>query len=349
MNNKLVSIVIPIYNMGKKIEICTKSILNQTYKNIEVIMVDDGSTDDSFLHCKKLETQDQRITVIHTENRGSGPARNEGIACAKGDYIYFPDADDYIEPDAIQILVDAMEDTSCDLIVFGYKNIGTSGKLISIKKYENATVLAQRARDDYSDYFSANGSLTIQGAPWNKFFNLKLIKEHNILYPSLRRHQDEAFISRYVNIANSIAFISDVLYSYYVNDLNRQWDKYPVDYIEAVCGLFDERKTNVLLWNKLDNKTHELVYKEYICGVIKALELSFSPKFGFGKKQRKAWIKNVIDKSDICDISIPDGIGKYQRFMFKIILHRHFELLYQMLKLKVYIEKNNWLIVLIKK
>ena len=83
---------------------------------------------------------------------------------------------------------------------------------------------------------------TIQGAPWNKFFDLTVIKKFKIFYPSLRRHQDEGFIARYVDKASRITFSNEILYTYYVNNLQKQWDKYPVDYIEAVNGLFNERK-----------------------------------------------------------------------------------------------------------
>ena len=101
----LVSIVIPIYNMGDSIESCVKSVLNQDYDNYEVILVDDGSKDNSLEVCNKIAATSALVKVIHTENRGSGPARNTGIENASGRYIYFPDADDYIEPNTISRLV----------------------------------------------------------------------------------------------------------------------------------------------------------------------------------------------------------------------------------------------------
>lgn len=261
---------------------------------------------------------------------------------ASGKYIYFPDADDYLAPNGIETVVSAMKSKQCDLLVFGYQNIGINGEIISKKEYAEFTVSGEDVRKDYSLFFDANGKYTIQGAPWNKFFDLEVIKNNNIFYPPLRRHQDEAFIARYVNVAKKIHFISDVLYTYYVNDLGRQWDKYPVDYIDAVGGLFDDRKTNILTWNEKDSEVHDLVYKEYICGIIKALELSFSPKFDFNKRQRKKWIEDKINKSRICEINIPKNLGRYQRIVLKTIKTcKH--LTYCVLELKVFVEKHGML------
>lgn len=339
----LVSIVIPVYNMGNKIKTCTRSIMNQTYKNIEIILVDDGSKDNSLKQCFELSQEDERIKVIHTENRGSGPARNEGIKNASGKYIYFPDADDYLDPSAIEILVRTMENAQCDLIVFGYRYVGLNGELISVKQYDNNLFKSDLVRKNYSEYFSLSGRHTIQGAPWNKFFSLEVIKDNNIFYPALRRHQDEGFIARYMNVSTNVVFIEEILYTYYVNDLEKQWDKYPVDYIEAVKGLYKERKSNVLQWNEDDMKTHDLVYSEYICGFIKAIELSFSPKHKLNYKKRKRWILERIKDSEIDVVYVPMVLGKYQKIVLDLIRKRRINKLYFILWIKVNIEKYGYL------
>ena len=105
---ELVSIVVPVYNMGTSIKICVESLIKQSYKNIEILLVDDGSTDNSLQVCKKFEEVDKRVRVFHTENHGAGPARNYGIKNAKGRYICFPDADDLYEENAVSAIVQAM-------------------------------------------------------------------------------------------------------------------------------------------------------------------------------------------------------------------------------------------------
>lgn len=335
----LVSVVVPVYNMGSSIKKCVESVEQQGYHELEIILVDDGSTDDSLERCKKLAAKDARIAVYHTENRGSGPARNYGISHATGRYIYFPDADDYLEPNAIDVMVNAMGVGDVDLVVFGYKNIGISGKILRVKTYPELIQRGVDIRANYSDYMTTLSKLGIQGAPWNKFFDMNVIREHNISYPPLRRHQDEGFIASYMSHARNVHFIKDVLYIHYVNDLKKEWDKYPVTYIEAVCGLYNERKKNILVWNPKDELTHDLIYKEYICNFIKALELSFSPKHGLDRKKRTKWIKSMIENSEINSVPVPEILGKYQKFVLDRIRNKKFTEVYQILQLKVCMEK----------
>jgi glycosyltransferase involved in cell wall biosynthesis len=334
-----VSIVVPVYNMGDKIENCVQSLINQTYRNIEIILVDDGSKDDSYAHCFHLAEIDPRVVALHTENRGSGPARNTGIDNATGRYIYFPDADDYLDPQAIDILVKAMDNGKYDLVVFGFRNVNQDGKEIKVKQYENAEKDGDIIRSNYSPYMTTMSEFGIQGAPWNKFFDLNVIREHKVEYPPLRRHQDEGFIARYMCHAKRVHFISDVLYTYYVNDLQAEWKKYPVDYIDAVIGLYETRKETILTWNPKDYAIQNLIEREYLCNIIKSLELSFSPKMSFDKNNRIKWLKDSIEKSRISKMSTPNGIGKYQRVIHSMIMKNNVNLLYFALWFKVEMQK----------
>lgn len=336
-----VSIVVPIYNMGNRIENCVESILKQTYENIEIILVDDGSKDNSLEVCNNLAKKDDRIKVYHTENRGSGPARNHGIENASGEYIYFPDADDYLEPNAIEVLEKDMREGGYDLIVFGFKNIAIDGTVRNIKDYPDMVLTGDEIRSDYYDYMTITSKYGIQGAPWNKFFNMRVIREYGVEYPPLRRHQDEGFIARYVDKVKNVHFIPDVFYVYYTNDLGREWDKYPVDYLQAVMGLNKTRQNTILAWNKEDKRTHDMVEREYICGVIKALELSFSPKMKLERKSRKEWIKNAIRESRIAERTVPENLkGSYQEKIMNIIIKEKYGKLYSTLRFKIFIQKN---------
>ena len=339
MTRELVSIVVPVYNMEKSLEACVESILNQSYSNLEIVLVDDGSTDNSFDKCKELQKKDQRIQVYHTENRGSGPARNTGIEKASGRYIYFPDADEKIDLNAISILVNAMENGKYDLVVFGYESIDVKGNTVLKKQYPNMNKNGEMVRQDYSDYVVSTRKCGIQGAPWNKFFDMNLIKNHSIRYPSLRRHQDEGFISYYMCYAGNIHFIEDVLYSHYLNDLKREWDKYPVDYVDAVIGLYKVRKETILTWNDKDKKTRQIIEQEYICNMIKAFELSYSPKMKLNRRSRLKWIRNQSERSQILDITIPESLGRYQRIVFTLLKKGYLCLAVLIIHIKVLIEK----------
>lgn len=338
--DELVSIVVPVYNTGRRLIKCIGSLINQTYKSIEIILVDDGSTDDSLDVCHNLASEDNRIVVIHTSNQGSGPARNAGIEAAAGRYVYFPDADDLVAQNAIEILVNAMIN-ECDLVVFGFSNISFDGKkVMREKRYVDSIQDADSIRNDYYNYLGSEREYSIQGAPWNKFFSLSIIKDNNVRFPPLRRHQDEAFIGRYMCYSKRVHFIEDVLYNYYTNDLKLEWQKYPKDYIDSVTGLYQIRKETILTWNSEDKKTHESITCEFICKAIKAFELSYSPKMGLNMRSRRIWLAHQIDSIGILDIKAPDSLGEYQKIIINLIHKRRIRLLLFIFWMKVLAEKS---------
>ena len=339
MIGELVSIVVPVYNMGNSLEVCVNSLISQSYSNLEIILVDDGSKDNSLEVCNILKKKDGRIRVIHTENRGSGPARNTGIKNANGRYIYFPDADDYLEKNTISILVEAMSNGKYDLIVFGYKSIDKNGKLVLLKQYPKMEKKGSKIRQNYSDYVAASRKYGIQGAPWNKFFDLSLIKRNSIEYPSLRRHQDECFISRYMCYSQNVRFIDSVLYIHIMNDLKKEWDKYPIDYLESVIGLYNIKCETILSWNEDDLLTKTIINHEYICNVIKSLEMIYSPKMNFNKKSKLEWFYNQVQKSNIMNIQIPYTLQIYQRTILTLIRKNWIYLVLIIMKFKIEIEK----------
>ena len=157
MIEKLVSIIVPVYNMGNSLEVCVDSLLKQKYSNIEIVLVDDGSRDNSLEVCYKLQKREiVEFKYIIQRIEGLGPARNTGIEKATGRYIYFPDADDKLEEDAIGILVDAMENGRYDLVVFGYQSIDAKGNVVLKKQYPDMKRNGEDVRQDYSDYVSFN-------------------------------------------------------------------------------------------------------------------------------------------------------------------------------------------------
>ena len=120
MDNYLVSIIVPIYNVEKYLDRCIQSILNQSYENLEIILVDDGSPDRSSEICDEYRKSDQRIKVVHKENGGLSDARNAGLILAKGKYIIFLDSDDYIEHTMVEDAVTVLEKNDSDIVIWGY-------------------------------------------------------------------------------------------------------------------------------------------------------------------------------------------------------------------------------------
>lgn len=200
----LVSIIVPIYNVEKYLKRCLKSIINQTYSNLEIILVNDGSTDNSLKIAKNFKS-DHRVKIINQKNQGLSAARNHGIEIAKGDYIALIDSDDCIEPDFIKNLVDAS--FGVDIVISGYKILSQEGKLttISLEDREisgkNATIELLTQQKDY------------QILAWNKLYSRKLFQ--NIKYPEGKNHEDNLTTYKLVSAAKNVKFINSSNYIYY--------------------------------------------------------------------------------------------------------------------------------------
>ncbi|MBQ1341758.1 MAG: glycosyltransferase family 2 protein [Erysipelotrichaceae bacterium] len=337
----LVSVVVPVYNMGNSINECIASLKKQDYDNIEVILVDDGSKDNSYEQCLLAAQQDSRIKVFHTENRGSGPARNYGIEKASGKYICFPDADDYYYDNALSRMVSIMETEQCDLVVRGYTEIETETKREKINRYRNMSFSGDYVRRNYNEFLEYGSEFFINGTPWNKLYKLDVIRENRISYPPLRRHQDTGFISRYIGVINKLSFSSDVVYVNYTNDVRKEWDKFPVNYVDCVVGLYDVWKETVLTWNPENKRTEEIIKERYVERVIKAIELTFSPKAGLNGRTRKRRICEIIEMTDVRNIRGINIQSRYQTLIYKLILENRIDLLMVLVRFKVFMAKNH--------
>ena len=244
--DKLVSVILPTYNMELYLAQCLKSITLQSYKNIEVIVVIDGATDSSFQIAKSFQYQDERFKVIWQENAGSGPARNNGLMHATGEYIMFVDPDDWIDSNMVEDLLEVAIASGADLVIAGGKSVYENNPTRnSIEQYENRLIKGRNnVREMYMD-FLAEGKL---GAPTSKLFKAKLIKERNIQFPDLRRSQDIVFNYRYYDVISSI-YISDcTAYNYRIIE-DVQNLKLKRDYYKTLSLIYSEIMELLSKWN----------------------------------------------------------------------------------------------------
>ena len=334
---ELVSVVVPVYNMGSSIDRCIDSLLEQSYKQLDIILVDDGSKDDSYAHCLKYTELDSRIRAFHTENQGSGPARNYGISQAVGRYICFPDADDKYEADAIENMVEGMRD-GVDFVIGGYKSLDESGTTILRRVYCHECFEADEVRMNYHQFLGEKAAYGINGAPWNKLYDMDIIRGNSITFPPLRRHQDSGFISRYLTYCKKIRYIGSIVYIHFLNDLSKEWYKYPENYIESVIGLKKVQDETVLVWNPHNNATLEIINQGYASNTIKAMELSFSPRLSLNSDQKVERIKNILEKSQLLEYDHL-RVGCYQKLILSLLRKKHYSLALLIIKAKVFAEK----------
>lgn len=211
------SIIVPIYNVEEFLRECIESILRQTFRDFELILVDDGSPDHCGMICDEYALKDERIRVIHKRNGGLSDARNAGLDLATGKYIYFLDGDDYVHPDLLDRVNSSME-SDTDLLVFHYWEQTEDGKTEPFVYNENRSYALKSAEDRYS--FLVNSLLTFQigWAAWNRVFLREKIEKYNLRFADNRKifAEDLYFSLCYCAHVEKIKMIDDYLYYYRV-------------------------------------------------------------------------------------------------------------------------------------
>lgn len=236
--SRLISVIIPVYNPGDHLIKCLDSIINQTYKNLEIILVDDGSTDGSSKVCDEYAKKDNRIRCVHQNNSGVSSARNKGISLATGDYYHFPDSDDYIELDTYEYLLGLIVEHECDMVNFEY--------YVTYLDHETTHLLS----DDHYGLFGARDShrLIMTGEPfaWNKLFSKKLITANGYL-PGIKfrediyRGEDSLFAHEATDRAEKVWFDKRTLYHYVQCEESAVRGKFRVSQLSAL-KLYDAYK-----------------------------------------------------------------------------------------------------------
>lgn len=191
----LISVIVPVYNVEEYLERCLDSIVNQTYSNLEIILVNDGSTDTSGEICDRYTQMDNRIIVIHQINKGSSGARNAGLNVARGKYICFVDSDDYIEYKLYEILYKSIQLANCDMAILEVRN-----SVLNEHEIINMNIV-------YNQFETVNYIITmLNNAAWNKLISRDLIKDTRF-YEGKTHGEDLDFLSRIFKNLNSAVVV----------------------------------------------------------------------------------------------------------------------------------------------
>lgn len=207
--NELISIIVPVYKVEKYIKRCMESILNQTYTNLEIILVDDESPDNCPSICDEYGQKDQRIKVIHQKNAGLSGARNTGIDLAKGAYLAFVDSDDFLAKDFIWTLYKAATDTKSEIAICKYEYV--KGDTMT-QNHRPGKCEVYTGEQLIEEMYSPDGAFFV--VAWNKLYKRSLFDR--IRYPKGRIHEDEATTHKLYYEAKQGVFVDRFLYGYFV-------------------------------------------------------------------------------------------------------------------------------------
>lgn len=241
-NNPLISIIIPVYNVEDYLFKCLDSLEKQTVKNFEVIIIDDGSTDNTKHIYQKFEQKFDNYRIYVQENAGVSNARNKGIEISKGDYLYFMDSDDWVSENFIKIVLEELKKTVLDVIVFGHFKTSASGNILSRVNYHKKDILnLDKRKKDLFKILNTGVGLAV----WDKIIKKTLVVNYNIQFLNMRNAEDFVFSVEIFKNAKNVLVLNENLYYYRIQMSGKRSDNLDVvtNHIIAMNAFLDFSKS----------------------------------------------------------------------------------------------------------
>ncbi|MGX7393409.1 glycosyltransferase family 2 protein [Carnobacterium mobile] len=338
----VVSIIMPIFNVEKYLKKSIESVLNQTHQNIELILVNDGSPDDSVKICKYYEKLDQRVRVIDQENAGVGYARNAGLAIASGDYIYFADSDDYIEPNLIEDNVKIAEEATADLVVFGFfeetlKADGNHTYSVKVPNLENTKTKEQFRNAFNSFYYFTPYAL------WNKLYKREYLKKAEIHFSKQKIGEDALFNqSVYLNLEKS-AFNKKAYYHYVYRE-GSAVNHYLKNRFEQEYNVAQHFESLMNKWDK-KNENQDLINREYWNAIYLEIKNLTSGECLMSQKEKVKRLKQIMEKQKLKEViavlDSEDEQNKFVKLLIMLVKNEKYDFALKLMKVRVTIGRKN--------
>ena len=318
-----VSIIVPMFNCEKSIAKLITSLLKQTYKNIEILLVNDGCTDRTLEICRSFSS-DSRMKILFRKHGGVSRARNTGIKEAHGKFIYFCDADDYIELDTIEKMVKAYQKNNVDLVISGHS---IEVYLKDNKPYIKNVYYPEKiyhSREEFKKDFILLWEKPLLATVWNKLYVTDIIKNNNIFFENYDFGEDIKFNMKYFLNISSVHIISDILYHYIKKEnnsltqkyINNLFEIYKTEYTEF-CDFFD-------LYGISKNDYEEYLHKRYLECMIRCLKNLTKPScplnFKTKLKETRKIINNYLTRICVKNATFDSVSLKLVNLLFKLKL-----------------------------
>ena len=280
----MISVIVPVYNSEKSLERCIESILNQSEKDLELLLINDGSTDKSALICQKYEERDKRVHVIQKENEGVSATRNTGILYAKGEYIQFVDSDDFIEQDMCQRLLQAVHEQNTDFALCGFHHIFQGRDIVKVPK--TTEILDKKC---FCEEFLGLYEQGFLNMPWNKLYRRDLISDY--FEADLSLGEDLLFNLSYLENVEKISLVSEPLYHYIqernVKTLSSKKREDKLEIAECICKSTEYFYHDVLGQNGKEEIIYSRMVSEFLCDIAESVFEKGMNKASFTEMTKK--------------------------------------------------------------
>lgn len=343
MKEPLVSIIVPIYKVPEVfLRKCIKSLRGQTLKNIEILLVDDGSPDDCGKICDEYADRDERIKVIHKKNGGLSAARNTGCENAQGKWIMFVDGDDWIEPDMCELMYSAGEKEKVDLVLSGLmKDYGKTSTEYKIKLIDGKVYKAEECKWLQQQLLVYNANVAFAYA---KLIRRQVLIDNQIYHDEILKQGAEAleFNLRLFEKINRATFVKKSLYHYIYNDnsISASHDELNHEFVikcfEKIKRFIDSSKNKDMLIPWFDNRLLYVIVTTAISGYFNPTNLE---PYKDKKRKYKAYLQKKIVQ-DALKTTNTKGIGKQREIVLFLIKHRMFLAIDMLGKIRK-MQKNN--------
>lgn len=316
--NKKISVIVPIYRVEKYLKRCIDSLINQTYKNLEIILIDDGSDDNCPAICDSYSAIDHRIKVVHQTNQGIADARNAGLKEVTGQYITFVDPDDYLSIYTYEKMLHILLINDADLVMWNYKYVYDDEiDPLSLKKTDISDLIVMNGKQAIKNSYASYENGVLYSVLWNKLYKKELFE--GITFPSKRIYEDEARLCMILYKANKIVFWDEQCYFYHQHNksiVGKKWSKKNENLLDAYVDkleFFLKNNENDFINIELSHILHMYCYTQ---SQFKANGI----KENLFKMPLRIRLKNLLSKIDKRNIK--------NSLIIEIILFVYFPYLY---------------------
>lgn len=330
----LVSIIIPVYNTSAYLRKCVDSVLKQTYRPLEILLVDDGSTDDSSRLCDAIEVESDSIHVIHKENGGLSSARLSGFEEANGEYVLFVDSDDYIEPAMVEKLMAAMEKNKADLAICGYFQVDSGVTTNHLLPYTTETLEDQ---DDivknYVQPLTGKSSIgiNIPGFLWIRLLKRSLIQRSFFASENKYFAEDHVFDLLYSDHVKRIAIVNEPLYDYVIHNssLTNKYRRHKTEMLHNLFFFYEDFLSARRIPYEEDRRSsflRSLVFSSVDNAVLSGSYMTFLGE-----------LNQLLEKGDVSIYGqIPQkNLSFVEKVTWWLLKHRLFKILYNFRKWRI--------------